>query len=175
MANTYQAIAKVTVGSGGAASIDFTSIPATYTDLVLVSSLRNNQNRSPEQYIYHTLKFNNSSSNYTWRSLYAESTTVQSQNDTSGMYFYSPTASAVANIFSNNMAYIPDYAGSNYKSVSIESVSENNATGNLLWFLDLSAGLWSQTTAINQITIVAFGATNFVQYSTATLYGIKKN
>ena len=35
MANTYVAIATVTVGSGGAASIDFTSIPATYTDLVV--------------------------------------------------------------------------------------------------------------------------------------------
>jgi hypothetical protein len=35
MATTYEIIASVTVGSGGAANIEFTSIPATYTDLVL--------------------------------------------------------------------------------------------------------------------------------------------
>jgi hypothetical protein len=35
MANTYEAIATVEVGSGGASTIDFTSIPSTYTDLVL--------------------------------------------------------------------------------------------------------------------------------------------
>ena len=40
MANTYTLISSVTVGSGGASSIDFTSIPATYTDLCLVWSGR---------------------------------------------------------------------------------------------------------------------------------------
>jgi hypothetical protein len=173
MAYTYSKISSVTVGSGGSSSIDFIAIPQNYTDLVLVSSLRNDQNRSPEQYIYHTIKFNNSSSNYSWRSLYAEDPTVRSQSDSGGIYFYSPTASAVANIFSNNAAYFPNYAGNTYKSASMESGSVNNASGNSLWLLDLSVGLWSQTAAINQITIVAFGTTKFVQYSTATLYGVK--
>jgi hypothetical protein len=40
MANTYEAIATVTVGSGGATDIEFTSIPGTYTDLLIKSSLR---------------------------------------------------------------------------------------------------------------------------------------
>jgi hypothetical protein len=40
MATTYEIIASVTVGSGGAANIEFTSIPATYTDLVVLFSAR---------------------------------------------------------------------------------------------------------------------------------------
>ena len=40
MANTYEAIATVEVGSGGAANIELTSIPATYTDLSLFISTR---------------------------------------------------------------------------------------------------------------------------------------
>jgi hypothetical protein len=43
MALTYTAIKTVTVGSGGAANIDFTSIPQTYTDLVLKVSARMNR------------------------------------------------------------------------------------------------------------------------------------
>ena len=40
MANTFVLLASTTVGSGGASSIDFTSIPATYTDLVVKVSGR---------------------------------------------------------------------------------------------------------------------------------------
>lgn len=40
MANTYKKIATVTVGSGGTTSIQFTNIPNTYTDLVVMASLR---------------------------------------------------------------------------------------------------------------------------------------
>ena len=46
MATTYTLISSVTVGSGGAASIEFTSIPSTYTDLVLKLSARSSRNVS---------------------------------------------------------------------------------------------------------------------------------
>jgi hypothetical protein len=42
MATTYEAIATVEVGSGGAADIEFTSIPGTYTDLLVCLSKRRN-------------------------------------------------------------------------------------------------------------------------------------
>ena len=44
MADTYTLISSVTVGAGGASSIDFTSIPATYTDLLVKFSLRTDFN-----------------------------------------------------------------------------------------------------------------------------------
>jgi hypothetical protein len=43
MAATYKLIETVTVGSGGAANIEFTSIPQTYTDLKLVISGKNDK------------------------------------------------------------------------------------------------------------------------------------
>jgi hypothetical protein len=71
-----------------------------------------------------------------------------------------------ASSFSSGEIYIPNYAGSTNKSYSIDSVTEQNATGALA---ELIAGLWSQTAAITQITL---SSSNFQQYSTAYLYGV---
>ena len=76
-----------------------------------------------------------------------------------------------ANTFSNFSTYIPNYAGSNNKSYSVDGVTENNATAS---YQIMYAGLWSNTAAINQITLVP-DTLNFVQYTTATLYGIKNS
>ena len=80
-------------------------------------------------------------------------------------------ANATANTFGNSEIYIPNYTGSNYKSISADSVSENNASAA---YANLFAGLWSNTAAINQITLIPGASANFAQYSTATLYGILK-
>ena len=67
MANTYVAIATVTVGSGGAANITFSSIPQTYTDLLLSLSLRGAASQSFND---NLIKFNSSTANYTNRYIY---------------------------------------------------------------------------------------------------------
>jgi hypothetical protein len=164
MATTFTKIADVTVGSGGAASIDFTSIPSTYTDLCLVFSLRSSDGSD-----YCGLKFNNSSSSFSSRQIYGNGSgagsTTRSNNDLTG----SQTPSVyTSNVFSNNAIYIPNYTGSANKSYSRDSVFENNGTNAIQ---TLEAGIWSNTSAINQVTLVHPSAT-FVQYSTATLYGV---
>ena len=67
MPSTYELIASYTVGAGGAASIDFTSIPATYTDLVLKLSSRTATGGANDVYI----QFNtdSTSANYSERQL----------------------------------------------------------------------------------------------------------
>jgi len=80
---------------------------------------------------------------------------------------YGSAALDTASTFGNGQVYIPNYAGSNNKSTSADTVSEDNAT---LAYSALTAGLWSNTAAITSITIAA--VTNFAQYSTAYLYGI---
>lgn len=165
MANTYVQIGTtVTVGSGGAANIDFSSIPSTYTDLNLVLSLRPTSQDS----VY--LSFNGSTSSFTAR--FVEGSGASASSGSATRYVAFPLT-ATASTFSSSSIYIPNYAGSNNKSYSIDSVSEaNQATA----YADLIAGLWSSTSAINQITIsLATGGNTFVQYSTANLYGIKKN
>ena len=172
MADTYTLISSVTVGAGGASSIDFTSIPATYTDLVVKLSSRVNAGSGGYQTY---VRFNSDSgANYPWRNLLGTGSSALSQSDTAdtGMRITMSVSSGdTANTFSNSELYIPNYAGSAYKSVSADGVSENNATGATA---DLAAGLWNSTSAITSINIFASGA-SFVQYSTAYLYGIKNS
>ena len=79
---------------------------------------------------------------------------------------------STANTFANGEFYIPNYAGSTNKSVSADGVTENNATAARA---TLTAGLWSNTAAINQITLLPIAGGTFAQYSTATLYGISNS
>ena len=165
---TYQLISSVTVGSGGASSIDFTSIPQTYTDLKLVMSARDGD-ANWSDWVY--IKFNNNTSSYSYRLLQGTGTGVASYNGTSQYGGDIVAANATASTFGNYEIYIPNYAGSTNKSWSVDAVTEYNASTAIA---DLVAGLWSNTAAINQITLTARNA-NFVQYSTAYLYGIKNS
>jgi len=164
MATYIQIGSTVTVGAGGAATIDFTSIPSTYTDLNLVLSLR----PTTQDSVY--LSFNGSTSSFTAKFLEGSGASASSGSGTRYVAF---PLTATASTFSSSSIYIPNYAGSNNKSYSIDSVSEANQT---TAYADLVAGLWSSTSAINQITIsLATGGNTFVQYTTASLYGIKNS
>jgi hypothetical protein len=170
MANTYEAIATVTVGSGGAANIEFTSIPGTYTDLVVKASVRSDS--GTPAYTSLRLLPNGSSSNGSTRWIRGNGAAASSNVDATGIYAgESDTAGATANTFASIEWYISNYAGSNYKSFSIDSAHENNTT---TAFLHLLAGLWSNATVISSITL-DLAAGNFVEHSSATLYGIKNS
>ena len=164
MANTFELIASSTVGLLGAATIDFTSIPSTYTDLVIKASLRT-LSTDPDDYIL--IKPNNSTSNLTFKYLRGTGSAVSSASTERP---YVDGTGATASTFGNLEIYFPNYAGSNYKSFSIDAATENNATDARL---TLNAHLWSDTAAINRIVLTSGQSFNFVQYSTAYLYGVK--
>jgi hypothetical protein len=169
MATYIQIGSTVTVGSGGASSIDFTSIPSTYTDLVLKISLRSTDaNQDPK------IEFNGVTTGYTRRALYATGTSVGSASASDSWIGTINRSADTANTFSNGEIYIPNYASSNYKFYSVDTVSEINlASAN---YLDFLANLWSNTAAITSIKLSALsGSLTFAQYSTASLYGIKKD
>jgi hypothetical protein len=170
MANTYQFIASNTVGSGGVASVTFSSIPSTYTDLCLKISAR-----SETTTFALNLTVNGSSSDYSERLLYASSTSVASADASGSLINWldlQNSSASTANTFSNCDVYIPNYAGSNFKSFSGDTVTENNSTsGNNLY---LNAALWSNTAAITSITLTPSSG-DVAEYSTFYLYGIKKN
>lgn len=176
MPNTFTLIASVTLSSA-AANIDFTSIPATYTDLCLKFSLRSTANDVPgsnpnDANVY----FNNSTSGYSERMLYSDNGTSAASAATSGSLLnwagVQNSNSNTVSTFSNCELYIPNYAGSANKSASSDSVRENNATGSIQ--LRLVASLWSNAAAITSVKLVPdYG--NFAIYSTATLYGIKNS
>jgi hypothetical protein len=176
MAATFTKIATVTVGSGGASSIDFSSIPATYSDLCLKFSLRTNNTGST--YDEMKLTFNNSGGTaYSERVLYGTGAAAGSASRSSqayNQYGIVDADGATASTFGNGEIYVPNYAGNTNKSYSLDSVQETNATTAYIY---LDAGLWANTSAITQITLTPVNGTSpkYMQYSTAYLYGIKNS
>jgi hypothetical protein len=166
MPNTFELIASSTVGAGGTANITFSSIPSTFTDLIIKLSARSSDSATSAGVV---MQFNGSSSSLTYRLLEGDGSTAASYNGTTGRIGVTDAATSTASTFGSLEAYIPNYAGSTNKSSSIDSVQETNGT---TAYADLSANLWSNTAAITSIALT-LQAGNFVQYSTAYLYGVK--
>jgi hypothetical protein len=145
------------VGSGGASSIDFTSIPATYTDLCVFYSLRGNSLEG----VY--VQFNSSTSNFTGRYIFSDSTSVSSAS----LARYIGSINSSASTFTNGSLYITNYAGSNNKSFSVDEVYDQNSTAG---YLNFTSGLWSSSSAITSIRLEA--SAGLTQHSTAYLYGV---
>jgi hypothetical protein len=169
MANTFELIASSTVGVLGASSIDFNSIPSTYTDLQVVMSARTAL-VDPTGSVTFTV--NGITSGYTNRTVFGDGSSAASyaNNTTDKGYVGIVTGTtATANTFGSVALYCPNYAGSNYKSFSADVVGENNATTS---YAMLNAILWSDTSAITSISLTGNGS-NFLQYSSFYLYGVK--
>ncbi len=166
-------ISTVTVGSGGAASIAFTNIPQTYTDLCVKISARSARVANQDDY---NISLNGSSAGLAYRQLYggagSGSVVTGSAGGSTGFVGIMPAANNTASTFSSQEIYFPNYSGNANKSFSVDSVAENNAVTQ--WQLDLISQLWSNTNPITSISFTSNNAANFAQYSTATLYGIRK-
>jgi hypothetical protein len=158
-------IQTVTVGAGGAATMSFSAIPATFTDLMLVVCARDDGGTSGNIYA----RFNgDSGNNYTSKILYGNGSSAGSTSGISNGA-YVAKASGATNTFGSGMAIIPNYAGSTSKSISTDAVDEANATAANI---SVIAYNWSGTAAISSITMYTFSGNNFSQYSTASLYGL---
>jgi hypothetical protein len=168
MATYYEAIATVEVGSGGAANIEFTSIPATYDDLVIYASARGTRTGFPADDLI--IQFNAVTTGYSGKRLFGNGTGITSDTQSDIRGFISD-ADSTSNAFGANMFYIPNYRGSTYKTVGIEMAAETNAANAPQ---GLFAGLWSNTAAITSIKMFGNNG-NMVQYSTFYLYGIKNS
>lgn len=152
-------------GAGGVASFDFTTIPSTYTDLCLVFSLRDN---FASVSVNAGLKINNNTSNLSGRVIFGTGSTANSTTITNSVA-YTVGTSGTASTFASSQLYIPNYAGSSQKSFSAESVAESNAT---TVYMQMVAGLWADTSAINSLILYPLNGSLFTQYSTAYLYGV---
>jgi hypothetical protein len=167
MANTFKKIQTVTVGSGGSATMSFTSIPQTYTDLKIVFSGRSA--RTASAYDSLVVKFNSTATTYAARRLYGEGGSAGSDTVTTQQGAFSSN-STTANVFGSIEVYIPNYTSSNQKITSSYSVAENNDSS--AYGLQLVASKWDGTGAITQIDLSTGSSSNFMQYTTATLYGV---
>ena len=134
MATTYKAIATVTVGSGGAANIEFTSIPATYTDLVIHLSGRTTRNDTADDI---GIELNNvtptgfpdSSGNYTNRRLlgYSGSTSgVDNSKKSSTSVNQSQDNSRTNNVKNTSNTNVRQ-SQNNSKNTTVNQSQNNNA------------------------------------------------
>lgn len=167
MANTYTLIEGKTLTTA-TASVTFTSIPQTYTDLLLKVSARNDT-ENPTGSIYFNSDTTNT--NYNVKRLLGDGSAASSNSYNASYSFFVPQSIDTASVFSNAEIYIPNYTVSGIKkSTSSDSVTENNATTAYAVFF---AELWDGTGAITSLQVKGYD--NFVSGSTFYLYGISNS
>lgn len=166
MPTTYDKIQSVTVGSGGVSNVEFTSIPQTYTDLIVKVSGRDGDNNFQMNMI-----FNNSSSA---TNTYAQATgTGANAGSQSDMRFVVNASSTDADTFGVMECYIADYTSSiNPKPSGTLSASEGNT---VTAYMRTGSNTWPSASAVTSIKFQNMVSGNIPQYSTFYLYGIKKN
>jgi len=158
-------IETITVGSGGASSIEFTGIPGTGKDLLILVSSRNSSTSVSLEY---RLNSDSTSSAYVMKLLQYKNGLVDTDSITSTKFSgVGVSTNYTANTFTSNAIYVSNYAGSTNKSVSIDEVSENNATQA---YLRISAGVWNNTAAVTAFSVTSPNL--LVEHSSASLYTI---
>lgn len=170
--SAWKVIGHTEVGAGGAANIAFNSIPGIYTDLVILLSVRGNQSSTWD---WLTMQFNGVASDYSSTRVYGTGSGVSANIQSISSYFENGLINgntSTANTFSSVLINISNYAGNKLKSVTYESVSENNATTEA--YALKGASLWSNTAAITSIVLDSSAGGTWLQHSSATLYGITK-
>ena len=164
MANTYTLISSITLASP-AATMEFTSIPSTYTDLCIKLSLRTANVQGVDTI---SPRINGSAATFTQKWLYGTGSGTGS-NSSASYWGDTEGSTYTASTFSSQDIYIPNYAGSTNKSMSVDNVTENNATAS---YAEMIAILWANTAAITSVGFTSVNG-NFATYSTAYLYGVK--
>jgi hypothetical protein len=170
----YDSIATVTVGAGGSSSITFSSIPNTYTHLQVRGIARSTRSATSD---YIALQLNSDTgSNYAYHGLEGDGSTASAFGLATQTFMdveRASAASATASVFGASVFDILDYANTNkYKTMRNLGGIDNNGSGSVF----LTSGLWQNTNAVTTITLKAQGGTsNFAQYSSFALYGIRGN
>jgi len=161
---TYDLIASQTLGSA-AASITFSSIAASWTDLRIVLV---GQHATSSVNLF--MRYNSdTATNYSVTYLYGDGSSATSATSTSQTYLLMTAGgnltSTVPELFTVD---IFSYNGSTYKTCLMTSSEDRNGTG----YVERFVGLWRSTSAITSVTF-ALSSGNFAIGTTANLYGIK--
>ena len=158
MAATYEPIATQTL-TFAATVVTFSSIPSTYTDLLLIVNGKNDSlgNRA----LYYQLN-NNTGSNYSWTELYGNGSSAGSNRTSNSTY------GSIANFTSDPAVVIAQWQ--NYANTSTYKTVISRAS-NPSTVVQAFVSLWRQTSAISEIDLY-LNADNFNTGTTFTLYGI---
>jgi hypothetical protein len=158
-----------------AASIEFTSIPQTFTDLVLLGSTRSSVAGNNSDNVF--MSANAVVSGYSSRNLTGSGTVVSSginaNNITTKTHIGIAAATAVAGSgWGSTTVYIPNYKGSTNKSYSVDATTEGNSSTQNEVVNTIVAGLMPVTAAITSLTITLASGSNFTAGTIFSLYGV---
>lgn len=168
MSLTYRAIANVTV-TGSPSDISITNIPQTYTDLIILVSAIARTTANPNALV---MNFNGySATSLSFRYIRANGSAASSGNSTGSVVVGDLTN--ITSTYNSVSIYIPNYASSGAKTLSSDSVSENNGT-------TAYSALWANAfTVASGITSIQFGdgsaGGGLGVGSQVWLYGIKNS
>jgi len=171
----FESIATVLVGSGGSATISFSSIPSTYDHLQLRITAQTDRGTYGSD--YNNVTFNSdTANNYARHYLGGDGSTPL----TGGAGNLSYVAGGVCGTttggtFGHSIIDILDYANTNkFKTVRVASGNDLNGTvGGYGGEVYLLSSLWRSTTAISSITINRNSGSVYSQNSIFALYGIR--
>lgn len=176
MTIAMQPIYSVTVGSGGSGGIAFNNIPQTFTDLKVLTTIRDGRTDAAFSNVRFGLN-SNSSSIFSSLNIFAvvgsSGSSVWTNMVATDYSLYCVGSVATANTFSNSEIYIPNYTGSNFKQVMMDNTVENNSAGTNANILLVNSSLFRSTSPITSMSFVPINGV-FQQHSTFTLYGITK-
>lgn len=163
---TMKVIQHIKLGSAQS-SITFTSIPQTFTDLMLVISARNS---SLQEHL--VISLNGSTASFNGRYLNGQGNATPGSGVYARYLGNQTRAAFTANTFGNAQVYIPNYASSTgFKSLSSETVASSNDNTP---YQVIATNVWSSNDPITSLSIVSETGSNFAQFSSATLYGITR-
>ena len=168
----FESIATVTVGSGGASSIEFTSIPGTYQHLQVRGVARRDDAFATGS-VYVQVN-SDTGSNYAYHVLNGDGSSASASAGSSAAFMFlgqSTANGAASSIFAAYVADLLDYAStSKTKVLRAMGAHDSNGSGNFR----LLSGLWNSTSAVTSLKLYPSTAgVNFVQHTTFALYGIK--
>jgi hypothetical protein len=159
---TYEPISTTTLSSA-ASAITFSIIPATYTDLRLVLSLKS----AASQYAYFRVN-GDSGSNYSYIWMDGDGATAATGRGTNDSLIYLSQRTIPSGLNALFTFDFFSYAGSTFKTVLTTNNQDNNGSG----YVGHQVALWRSTSAIDTINLTS-GTTIYDAGTTATLYGIK--
>jgi hypothetical protein len=162
--NTYEAIATQTLGSA-AASVTFSSIPSTYTDLVLVTNEKQTGGRAS------AIQFNgDTASNYSMTEMYGDGATAGSirLSNYARIYYAYDVFADTSNFGLTTITHLMNYSNTTTNKTILTRASNANGGGT-----SAMVGLWRSTSAITSIYLYLDNLSNFAAGSTFSLYGIK--
>jgi hypothetical protein len=175
LVGSYDSLGTVTVSSS-VSSITFTGIPSTYQHLQIRGIFRSDKSADTNADMYLYLNGDTSTNNYTRHYLRGNGTAATSLGFGAPVFPVAgeaPAASSPSNVFGATIIDILDYANVN-KNTNVRTFhGDEQGTGTTQNNIYLTSSLWLNTNPVTSLTFTLQASTNFVQYSTLALYGVK--